>query len=179
MKGGESLTTGEFENLLSVYGDDIYRFCFHLMRSRENADDLYQDTVLTAFRKADFINISENPKAYLLSVAVKLSHNFFRKEKRKNEKIIMSADETLDMLPDNADIQTETENAALKTALRKAVSELEEKYRVPVVLYYFDEQNLGFISEVMKIPQGTVKSRLHKARMLIAEKLRKEGFDNG
>ena len=78
------MTTEEFENLLSVYGDDIYRFCFHLMRSRENADDLYQDTVLTAFRKADFINISENPKAYLLSVAVKLSHNFFRKEKRLN-----------------------------------------------------------------------------------------------
>ena len=179
MKGGEGLTTEEFEDLLSVYGNDIYRFCYHLMRNRENADDLYQDTVLTAFRKADFINISENPKAYLLSVAVKLSHNFFRKEKRKNEKFILSADEITDMLPDNADIQTETEDAAMKNALRKAVSELDEKYRVPVVLYYFDEQNLEFISGVMKIPEGTVKSRLHKARKLISEKMRKEGFDNG
>lgn len=173
------MTTEEFENLLSIHENDIYRFCMHIMHNKENADDLYQDTVLTAFRKADVINLSENPKSYLLSVAVKLSHNFFRKEKRKNEKIIMSADETLDMLPDNADIQTETENAALKTALRKAVAELDEKYRVPVVLYYFDEQNIGVVSEIMKIPEGTVKSRLHKAREIIADKLRKEGFDNG
>lgn len=172
------MTTEEFENLLDIHGNDVYRFCLHIMRNRENADDLYQDTVLTAFRKADSINLSENPKSYLLSVAVKLSHNFFRREKRKNEKIILSADETLDKLPDHADIQLSAEEKALKSALRKAVSQLDEKYRIPVVLYYFDEQNVGFISEVMKLPQGTVKSRLHKARELIAEKLKKEGFDN-
>lgn len=172
------MTTEEFEEFLDLYGNDVYRFCLHIMRNRENADDLYQDTVLTAFRKADVMNLSDNPKSYLLSIAVKLSHNFFRKEKRKNEKIILSADETLNMLPDSADIQTSSEETALKAALRKAVAGLEEKYRIPVVLYYFDEQNIGFISKVMKIPQGTVKSRLHKARELIARELKKEGFDN-
>ena len=172
------MTAKEFEDLLDIYGNDIYRFCLHIMRNREDADDLYQDTVLTAFRKADIINLSENPKSYLLSVAVKLSHNFFRKEKRKNQKIILSADETLAAIPDNADIQLSTEEKALKTALRNAVSKLEEKHRIPVVLYYFDQQNIDFISQVMKIPAGTVKSRLHKARALIAETLKKEGFDN-
>ena len=172
------MTAKEFEELLDIYGNDIYRFCLHIMRNRENADDLYQDTVLTAFRKVDTLNLSDNPKSYLLSVAVKLSHNFFRKEKRKNEKIILSADETLNALPDNNDIRLSSEEKALKVALRKAVTSLEEKYRIPVVLYYFDEQNLGYISKIMKIPEGTVKSRLHKARTLIAEILKKEGFDN-
>ena len=172
------MTAKEFEELLDIYGNDIYRFCLHIMHNRENADDLYQDTVLTAFRKVDTLNLSDNPKSYLLSVAVKLSHNFFRKEKRKNEKIILSADETLNALPDNNDIRLSSEEKALKAALRKAVTSLEEKYRIPVVLYYFDEQNLGYISKIMKIPEGTVKSRLHKARALIAEILKKEGFDN-
>ncbi len=172
------MTTYEFEELLDIYGNDIYRFCLHIMRNKENADDLYQDTVLTAFRKSDTLNLSENPKSYLLSVAVKLSHNFFRKDKRKNERIVLPADETLNSIPDNADLQLSAEETALKTALRKAVAELEEKYRIPVVLYYFDEKNIGFISEVMKIPQGTVKSRLHKARELMAQALKKEGFDN-
>ena len=172
------MTAKEFEELLDIYGNDIYRFCLHIMHNRENADDLYQDTVLTAFRKVDTLNLSDNPKSYLLSVAVKLSHNFFRKEKRKNEKIILSADETLNALPDNNDIRLSSEEKALKAALRKAVTSLEEKYRIPVMLYYFDEQNLGYISKIMKIPEGTVKSRLHKARTLIAEILRKEGFDN-
>lgn len=172
------MTVKEFEGLLDIYGNDIYRFCLHIMRNRENADDLYQDTVLTAFRKADSINLSENPKSYLLSVAVKLSRNFFRKEKRKNESFISPADEALGNLPDNADIQLSAEEKAMKKALRNAVASLEEKYRIPIVLYYFDEQNIGFISEVMKIPEGTVKSRLHKARSLIAEALKKEGFYN-
>lgn len=172
------MTAKEFEELLDVYGNDVYRFCLHIMRNKENADDLYQDTVLTAFRKVDTLNLSDNPKSYLLSVAVKLSHNFFRKEKRTSEKIILSADETLNNLPDNADIQLSTEKEAMRIALRKAVASLEEKYRIPVVLYYFDEQNIGFISNIMKIPEGTVKSRLHKARTLIAEALKKEGFDS-
>lgn len=174
MKGGEKLTSEEFENLLEIHGNDIYRFCVHIMRNRENADDLYQDTVLTAFRKADTLNISENPKSYLLSIAVKLSRNYFRKEKRKN--VISSDDDTLNNLTDNSDIQSAAEEQALKTALRKAISELDEKYRIPVVLYYFDEHKLEFISEIMRLPQGTIKSRLHKARLLIAEKLKKEGF---
>ncbi len=179
MKGGESLTAYEFEGLLEIYGNDIYRFCLHIMRNKENADDLYQDTVLTAFRKADMIHLSENPRSYLLSVAVKLSHNFFRKEKRKIENIISSDDEALNSIPDDADVQTAAEEAALKAALRRAVSGLDEKHRIPVVLYYFDEQDIGFISEVMCIPKGTVKSRLHKARGLISKALEKEGFYNG
>ncbi len=179
VKGGENLTTGEFENLLGIYGDDVYRFCMYIMRNRENADDLYQETVLTAFRKAETLELSENPRSYLLSVAVKLSHNFFRKEKRKSEHTASPAPEMLDNLADDTDVQADAEKAELRAAIRQAVSELDEKYRVPVVLYYFDEQNLTYISEIMKLPPGTVKSRLHRARELLAAKLEKEVSGNG
>ena len=164
------MTTGEFENLLGIYGNDVYRFCMYIMRNKENADDLYQDTVLTAFRKAETLELSENPRSYLLSIAVKLSHNFFRKEKRKNEHIVSPEPEMLDNLADDTDVQADAEKAELKAALRRAV---------PVVLYYFDEQNLAYISEIMNLPPGTVKSRLHKARELLAAKLKKEVSDNG
>ena len=85
----------------------------------------------------------------------------------------------LDNLADDTDVQADAEKAELKAALRRAVSELDEKYRVPVVLYYFDDQNLAFISEVMNLPPGTVKSRLHKARELLDKKKKKEVSDNG
>ena len=172
------MTTEEFEDLLEVHGNDIYRFCIYIMQNRENAEDLYQDTVLTAFRKAYDIDIADNPKAYLLSVAVKLSHNFFRKEKRKNDKLMPSAAEMLENIPNDSDIQASAEDKALKAALKTAVLELAEKYRVPIVLYYYGEHDIADISAIMKLPQGTVKSRLHKARELLAEKLKKEGFDN-
>lgn len=172
------MTTEEFESLLSIHGNDIYRFCMHITLNKENADDLYQDTVLTAFRKADAIKLGNNPKSYLLSVAVKLAHNAFRKEKRHKEKNISSSEELYAEIADGTDIQSSTEDIAMKKALRNAVSFLDEKYRIPIILYYFDEHGVQFISNIMKIPQGTVKSRLHKARELIAKTLREEGFTN-
>ena len=110
---------------------------------------------------------------------MKLSHNYFRKEKRRNERNASSSLEEIDNISDNTDVQSDVEESALKSALRKVVSELDGKYRIPVVLYYFDEHDLAYISGIMKIPKGTVKSRLHKAREIIAEKLKQEGYENG
>ncbi len=172
------MTAKEFETLIHIHGNDIYRFCRYITLNKENADDLYQDTMLTAFKKAETIKLNNNPKSYLLSVAIKLSHNFFRKEKRRNEHSSFQSEKPFDEIADSADTQASLEDNVLKNALRLAVASLDEKHRVPIVLYYFDEHNLEFISNVMKIPEGTVKSRLHKARELIAQKLKKEGFDN-
>lgn len=54
---------------------------------------------------------------------------------------------------------------------KKAVDKLDEKYRIPVFLYYTLEFSIGQIGKIMKLPDGTVKSRLHKARKLLKKEL--------
>ena len=59
----------------------------------------------------------------------------------------------------------------LKTQVRQAVAKLDEKYRIPVYLYYTAELSIEQIANIMKLPKGTVKSRLHKARKLLKQEL--------
>ena len=58
--------------------------------------------------------------------------------------------------------------------VREAINCLDERYRIPVYLYYLEELSLQEIAEILKIPKGTVKSRLHKARGLLKERLERE-----
>lgn len=60
--------------------------------------------------------------------------------------------------------------------VRKAVSRLDEKYRIPVLLYYMEEMSIAEVAAVMQIPQGTVKSRLDTARKRLESEL--EGYFN-
>lgn len=172
------MTANEFEQLWECCGNEVYRFCLRLTCNRDKADDLYQDTALTAFRKSDKIELSGNPKSYIFSVAVRLAHNAFKKSQRRGENTAASVEDEEYDLADAADIEQTAENAQLRRAVRQAVAALDEKYRVPLTLYYFDEHGIDFISEVMKIPQGTVKSRLHTARELVRRHLEKEGYTN-
>ena len=59
----------------------------------------------------------------------------------------------------------------IQRQVRKAVAGLEEKYRIPVYLFYTVQMSVAEISKTLKIPEGTVKTRLYKARKLLKEKL--------
>ena len=58
-----------------------------------------------------------------------------------------------------------------RTLVQKAVGSLPEKYRLPVLLFYMEELKLSEISQVLKIPEGTVKSRLYKAKKVLKKEL--------
>lgn len=127
------MTIKELEQCIELYGKDIYTFCLHLSGSRQEAEDLYQETFLTAMQKRRKINMSNNPKSYFLSVALRLWKN-------KRRKILL------------------------------AVKKLEEKYRIPIILYYTEQLSVKEIALFLSLPVGTVKSRLHYAR----ERLKKD-----
>ena len=73
------MTDIELEQFITEYGGDIYSFCCCLTGSRQEADDLYQDTFLKAVEKKDILDAAGNPKSYLLSVAARLWKNQRRK----------------------------------------------------------------------------------------------------
>ena len=61
-----------------------------------------------------------------------------------------------------------------KAHLWKAVDALSDVYRIPLLLYYMENQNVASIAKLLSIPQGTVKSRLYKARKLLEKELEQE-----
>lgn len=177
------MTITELKQCIDCYGKEIYGFCKHITGNLQDGEDLYQDTFLKAVELADKIELSQNPKSYLISIAVRLWKNRSRKRAWRQRIAGMEAlDEHTELYGEAQENEAKTPEAEVLISeqnafVSKCVSELEEKYRLPIYLYYSAELSVKEIAECMKLPQGTVKSRLHKARTIIKEKLEVAGYD--
>ena len=163
----------EIEKLVDDYGKAVYGFCRKLTVNSYDADDLYQQTFLKALEVADRINRNENPKAFLISLSIGIWKNQIRKEVRHQSIAPTTAitDENEEFLPSNFNVETTVISNELKIAVNQILNTLEDKFRLPLLLYYTAEMPLESIAKAMKCPKGTIKSRLHKGRMLVKEKL--------
>ena len=144
----------------------------HLTKEKGSADDLYQDTFLEAMKKLAVIRYEDNPKSYLLSVAIRLWKNRVRKFAWRNRIAPQVGETALEQeggaTPDVSEKAVANEERGM---LWKAVDALDDRYRIPLLLYYMEEQSVAELAELLSIPQGTVKSRLHKARQLLEKEL--------
>ena len=173
------MTVFELEQCIQEYGKEVYSFCLHLTGVREWADELYQDTFLTAMEHITQLHneAGTNLKSYLLSVAIRLWKNKRRKAAWRRR---IAPEQSMDApggevltgeteLTDS--IETEVLRAEERRQVQHAVDTLPEKYRVVVLLYYMEELPLAQIASLLHIPSGTVKSRLHQARKLLRQQL--------
>lgn len=169
------MTKRELTECIGAFGRDIYSFCRHLTGNVQEADELYQDTWLKMVELLDGIDSMGNVKSYCLSVAL----NIWKNKKRKFawRKRIAGTQDYLDEEgqeyikddgPAPEDRVWEKERDRL---VWNAVDELPEKMKMVVLLYYMEDLGIAQIAEVAKVPVGTVKSRLHQARMLLKKKL--------
>ncbi|MCM1233405.1 MAG: RNA polymerase sigma factor [Ruminococcus flavefaciens] len=164
-----------FENLVNTMGAEIYSFCLQLTRSRDEADELYQDTMLAAMEKYRKIELPGNPKSFLLGIVIRQWKNKRRKIARRNRICPQTTlDEQIEEVYQAAEGQSLEEEIVRKETIqmvRKMTAQLPDKYQIPVYLYYSRELSIEEIAAAMHIPAGTVKSRLHKARTIIKSSL--------
>lgn len=173
------MTREEFEHMVNHTGPEVYAFCLQLARCREEAQELYQETMLAATERRGKIDRQSNPKSYLLGIAAGLWKNRRRKLARRSRICPqVSLDASLEEVypasegrtPQDELVDRLDERERLQR-LRRLVEELPQKQRVPLYLYYSRELSVEEIASALHIPKGTVKSRLHKARTILKERL--------
>lgn len=159
------------EQCIAEYGKDIYAFCRHLAGDTAESDELYQDTFLKAMEMLGVIEYERNPKSFLTGIAIRLWNNRRRKYAWRNR--ISGMEEVHEELDTAAGNLTEEEaiQRELNSIVRNAVAGLDDKYQIPIYLFYTEQMTVGEISKILKIPQGTVKTRLVKARKLLKKEL--------
>lgn len=162
-----------FEKYIEKYGKDIYSFCVYLTRNKNDAEDLYQQTFLVTIEK-DEMNEVKNPKSYFISIAVNLWNNQKRKFlwRKKKADIVYFQDESLEQFADNAKtVEEQVLRQEEIETVRRCVAGLPDKMRIVILLYYKENMTVDEIADVLKIPSGTVKSRMHQAKKRIKERL--------
>ncbi|HBZ04010.1 MAG TPA: RNA polymerase subunit sigma-24 [Lachnospiraceae bacterium] len=161
------------EKYIEEYGKDIYSFCMYLTKNRFDADDLYQQTFLVAYEKGS-IDSDKNPKSYLITIAVNIWNNQIRKTmwRRKKADIIQYDEDALERIEDkDGSIEEELIDKEEKNRIRKIVDTLPDKMRIVILMFYMEDMSIEDIAAALKIPAGTVKSRLFKAKKILKEKM--------
>lgn len=169
------MTKQELEMFIDEYGKDIYSFCKHLTNNLQEADDLYQDTFLTAVEIKEKIDYDNNPKSYLLSIALRIWKNKKRKFawRKRIADVRSIADERDAGMGESTEMSLEERITGKEKdeAIRMAVNRLPEKLKIVVLLFYMEDLSTAQIAEAVKIPAGTVLSRLHQARKVLKKEL--------
>lgn len=174
----------EFELFVLKFGKDILRFCRMTAGDAETGDELYQDTMLKLLEKKNRLDSTQNTKSYALSTSIFLWKNKRRKYANRQRLVpVESMDEMSDEGKQVADYEHEAspEQIVLRQdeidTVQKLVASLPEKYRVPVYLYYSAGMQICEMAEILGLPEGTVKSRMRKAKKLLKEELEAIGYD--
>ena len=155
--------TLRFERLVAPWRDDLYRYAFWLCRDPNLADDVVQEAMLRAFRSLGSLKDEAVVKTWLLTI-VRREHARVYERKRLDTRDIddlSAAESALIASSEDTDIED----------MRKAIFELDEEYREPLVLQVLMGLSTTEIAEALELKQGAVLTRLHRARKKLVERV--------
>lgn len=155
------------EQYIRQYGTRLYGLCRTLCAHPHDAEDLYQDTWMKAWEHLD----QYDPARPFLPWVTRICVNTYRSRLRRLAwspvfNGFHTSQEKEDLLA-----QTPAPERPDYSPLHQAIDGLPEKLRTAVILYYFQDMDVQSAAQVLGIPPGTVKSRLHKARAKLKEVL--------
>ena len=152
-----------FDKLYSLTCKEVWFSCVSLMKNKENAEDIFQETYLTAFEKIGTLEDNENFLCWIKKIAVNKCKDFLKTkvEYQLEDEYINDVEET-----DEVFIPEEyvTSNEKRKIIVQLMEETLTYVQYQTVFMYYFSNMTVADISEVMECSEGTVKSRLSFAR---------------
>ncbi len=167
-----------FEDLLRKYEYQIYRVAYRLTGNRDDAQDLVQDSVIDALRSFDRFQIGTRFDRWMQQI---ITHNFIDRQRAQPKVKVESLDQPLgddeederrlevpDMTDDPAQIIEERE---LEEPVQRALDELPAEYRAVVVMSDIEGYSYEEIAAALKVPIGTVRSRLNRGRNILKGKL--------
>ncbi len=168
----------EFESNLAPVAGVAYRVAYNLTRDREDAVDLVQDATVLAFRAYEGFRRGSNFRAWFLRI---LTNRFLKTRSRKRVESV-SLDDTEDVYlfkkSREAGLLGNSEDPARLVldgldveAVQEAMDRLPEEFKMAAVLYFLNDFSYEQIADVLEIPVGTVRSRLHRGRKILQKEL--------
>ncbi|MBQ4282700.1 MAG: sigma-70 family RNA polymerase sigma factor [Lachnospira sp.] len=155
------------DQYIRQYGKRLYGLCMTLCANRDDADDLYQDTWIKVVKNIDSYDTSKEFEPWLTRICVNTYRNGLRRLMKSPIFNGFANDDEKQAVIENV----KSPEATDYSYLHEAIDKLPEKLRVTVILFYFKDMDVAATSATLGIPEGTVKSRLNKARKLLKEVL--------
>ena len=158
------------------HADALYNFAYRLTYEESNANDLVQETFLKAFKYALSYQQGTNAKAWLFRILKNTFINDYRKKAKEPSKVDYNEVESYynsDSTDVNvtSDLRTETIKDMMGDEITIALNSLDIDFRTIIILCDLEGFKYDEMAKILDIPIGTVRSRLHRARNMLKEKL--------
>ncbi|MEA0562834.1 RNA polymerase sigma factor [Lysinibacillus irui] len=155
--------------LFDSYNKDVYRTCYYMLRNTQDAEDLCHDVFVIVFRQ-DWKSV-EHIRAWIMRIAMNQCLNLLKRKQshlKKQSQIQLLHEQTTASVKS---VDTIVLEKAAEEEWEDLLKQLPEKLMAVITLRYIGELSLAEIAETLKIPVGTVKSRLHKALKIMRKEL--------
>ena len=164
-----------FAEILRRHGEAVHRRIARMLRDETVADDLTQEVFLRIWKRAGQWRGRGTLRAWLMSIATNLALNHFRSARAHGRRLEMPP--TVDDEDEEAEVpgwmidaatpgpSDAVEQSELRDRLRALMLGLSEEKREVLEMVYGENMDVATVAEALGIPEGTVKSRLHRARM--------------
>lgn len=155
------MTNDAFQALIEEMTGALYRVCYAILKDEHDREDAVQECLFKAYHKRNSLRDERFFKTWVIRILINECKNILR-----DRKITVQ----LDALPER-----EAPPEA-SPALHEALLGLDEKFRLPVILHYIEGYPIADIAMILRLPQGTIKTRMRTARKLLKDALSEEGI---
>lgn len=170
-----------FRELLELHRDRVFNITYRMLGNRTEAEDVAQEVFITVFKTIDSFRGESKFSTWLYRVAVNHTKNRIKYLARRHDK---KRDELDERSPETDNATTGSParapqpdkalaSAQMEKLMQDAIAALEEDQRTVVVLRDVEDLSIEEICEITGLPDGTVKSRLHRARLVLRKKLQR------
>ena len=159
-----------WEELLALYGERIYNIAVHFAGGAEDAEDLTQEIFLRLYQNLRLYRGDVPLAAWALRLSRNLCIDHYRRTRRERRADVLS-EEVLERMPAGEDPQAEAQKRQQLRAVYSGLEEMSEELAEVVVLRDLQGWSLEETAAFQEVPVGTVKSRLHRARIELADRV--------
>ena len=166
---GDAEAWGE---IVSRYKDAVYGLCLGFLRQPADAEDIAQDAFIRAYTNLRRYHLEKRFSTWLFTIASNLCRNRLRY--RRYHPVVAPPDQMLGGRDPAIEVAREDRHSQIRSGLDK----LPYAYRAPLVLRFYNDLSYKEIAEVLSLPEGTVKTRIHRAKVQLKQVLEKDGVVN-
>ena len=156
-----------FEELVNRYKNKLFSLVCRLINNRDEAEDILQETFLRVYRERERYDPYFCFSTWVYTIALNLTKNYLKR--RSTFKFL-----ELSLIQDDKRYSSESDasDSGLKTLLEDAIAKLPTKYRSSLVMRDVNQLAYEEMAQILKVPLGTIKSRVNRARNILRKRLK-------
>ena len=158
----------DIETLMREYGNDVLRTAYSYVKDKFAAEDIFQEVFIKVFKNLDSFRDESSIKTWLIRITINTATDHIKSA--YNQKVVPMMEFKEDMLTSEDDFE-EIENRDRDRVVKESVMSLPESYREVLLCVYYHDMSVADTAKSLDIAEGTVKSRLSRAREMLKNKL--------